>query len=57
MAILRAPILCDCTGRTYCSRNTSCSSSLVGNKAVEVYDCKSGSSCGYRITSYCTCIM
>lgn len=54
MSTLKMAPLCDCEGRKTCMRD-SCGNSFLGSYAVEIYDCKGGTSCGYKFTNYCVC--
>lgn len=56
MAILKAPILCDCTGRAVCASSSKCFSYTTGVTAYPVYDCRTGTSCGMKVTS-CNCTL
>ena len=56
MAILKAPILCDCTTKKICKRVPKCDtkSIAVGAYTYTTYDCKTGTTCG--VTSLaCSC--
>ena len=56
MAILKAPILCDCTGRAYCASSPKCFSNPTGVTTYPVYDCRTGASCGTKGTA-CNCVL
>lgn len=56
LGMQKGPIRCDCETRKYCRRDDMCPSpSFVGSLAVNVYDCRYGTDCGYKYTNYCVC--
>ncbi|HGH7173679.1 TPA: hypothetical protein ACJMKJ_001173 [Bacillus wiedmannii] len=52
---LLGAILCDCSNRWYCKANTKCNGSYTGNHVYDVWDCKSGASCGQKTVFTCSC--
>ncbi|AJI34476.1 Uncharacterised protein [Streptococcus pneumoniae] len=54
MSGLLGAILCDCSGRYYCNPNSKCTS-YMGNHTYDVWDCKTGTSCGSTVVFRCSC--
>jgi hypothetical protein len=54
---LNSPVLCDCVSRRYCRYDDNCNNSFVGSYVEDIYDCRYGFDCGFRVISNCTCYL